>query len=206
MQSINHYKEKLLGIRDELEKQAKLFDQQCQKSMKDSIGELSSYDNHTADLGAETFERSKDIGLKNNIDIMLKKTYKALELIDKNEYGICDICKKAIDPDRLEVVPYTILCVDCKKKEEANDKSRRRPIEEEVISAFDQSYSKNSITHDREDIWQDIVDHGTSNSPQDGDLYEYDESSMAKESLGIVEETDKIIDEGENENINELGK
>ncbi|MEG3068544.1 MAG: hypothetical protein RQM95_10115 [Syntrophaceticus schinkii] len=32
--------------------------------LRDSINELSMYDNHPADIGTETFERSKDIGLK----------------------------------------------------------------------------------------------------------------------------------------------
>ena len=34
------------------------------ESLKESVGERTSYDNHPADLGAETFERAKDLGLK----------------------------------------------------------------------------------------------------------------------------------------------
>ena len=35
-------------------------------SQREAINELSAYDNHPGDLGTETFERAKDLGLKDN--------------------------------------------------------------------------------------------------------------------------------------------
>ena len=43
-------------------------------SETDAVGELSSYDQHTTDQGAETFEREKDLGL-------LLSTYMQLEQV-----------------------------------------------------------------------------------------------------------------------------
>jgi DnaK suppressor protein len=38
---------------------------------------------------------------------------KALERIDKKEYGVCLTCEKTIPDNRLRAVPWTRLCVDC---------------------------------------------------------------------------------------------
>ena len=42
-----------------------------------------------------------------------KEVVKALERIDKGEYGKCHNCGKKINPKRLEVMPATVLCYEC---------------------------------------------------------------------------------------------
>lgn len=36
-----------------------------------------------------------------------------LSRIDEGTYGLCEQCGKCIDPDRLEVLPDTNLCIEC---------------------------------------------------------------------------------------------
>jgi RNA polymerase-binding transcription factor DksA len=33
--------------------------------------------------------------------------------IDKGNFGICEICGQAINPDRLEILPTTVHCASC---------------------------------------------------------------------------------------------
>ncbi len=40
----------------------------------------------------------------------------ALAHIEAGPYGICDNCRSEIDEDRLEFRPASILCVNCKSK------------------------------------------------------------------------------------------
>jgi len=58
--------------------------------LRDSINELSMYDNHPADIGTETFERSKDIGLKDLAQRQIKEINDALGRITEGNYGICE--------------------------------------------------------------------------------------------------------------------
>jgi len=44
---------------------------------------------------------------------ILSQINRALEKIEEGTYGICDQCKKEIDIDRLMVIPYANLCMDC---------------------------------------------------------------------------------------------
>ena len=42
----------------------------------------------------------------------------ALARIENGKYGICMSCGKKIPKERLEAIPYALLCVECKAKEE----------------------------------------------------------------------------------------
>jgi RNA polymerase-binding transcription factor DksA len=49
---------------------------------------------------------------KENIEDMKKQVDKALDKMEKGEYGICEVCGKPIDKARLEVYPEATTCVD----------------------------------------------------------------------------------------------
>lgn len=42
----------------------------------------------------------------------------ALDRIKQGKYGICLICKKEIPKERLELIPYAFMCLDCKSRDE----------------------------------------------------------------------------------------
>ena len=81
-------------------------------SEADALGELSSADQHPADIGTETFEREKDLSILEHVDAQLADVEAALARIEDGAYGRCDICGKEIDADRLRARPATRFCVD----------------------------------------------------------------------------------------------
>lgn len=85
------------------------------------IGELSLYDQHPADLGAELNARQVDLGLQQNIDRMLRQVEKALHRIETGQYGRCENCGRPIDRARLEALPYVTLCIVCQKAADEPD-------------------------------------------------------------------------------------
>src|SRR5690625_463671 len=91
------------------EQQSKLIKQVqdhfgLQSAMRDTTGELSSYDNHPADMGTELFERGKDIALNEHAEKELEEINSALHALDEGTYGICTICGTDIPFERLEAV------------------------------------------------------------------------------------------------------
>lgn len=44
---------------------------------------------------------------------LLRAIDKALERIDDGTYGICEVCGQEIEPERLEILPWTNLCSRC---------------------------------------------------------------------------------------------
>ena len=101
------------------------------ESLKERTGEDSSYDQHSADLALETFERGKDLGLKDGLEIDRAKIALALERIDKGNYGNCLRCGNPIPEGRLQAVPEAELCIHCQREQEVAPASTR-PVEEET--------------------------------------------------------------------------
>ncbi len=83
-----------------------------EESASDSLSELSSYDQHQADVGTETFEREKDLSILERVESELVDIEYAMRRLDEGTYGACDACGKPIDEARLEAMPATRLCLD----------------------------------------------------------------------------------------------
>ena len=77
-----------------------------------SISELSSVDQHPGDLGTETFEREKDFSILEQLEAEITDLDSALRKIDEGTYGICEVCSKEIEPERLEAIPGTRTCIE----------------------------------------------------------------------------------------------
>jgi DnaK suppressor protein len=92
---------------------------------------MSSYDQHSADLAFSTFERSKDLGLKDGLEIDLAKVRLALERIDRGTYGYCLSCGNPLSQGRLNAMPDAELCVTCQEKQEVAPRNVR-PFEEQL--------------------------------------------------------------------------
>lgn len=149
-----------------------------QGSLRDSVDELSTVDNHPADLATELFERQKDMALRTHNKDELEKIEYALKKMEEGTYGLCEICNEEIPYDRLVAIPYTSYCI---KHSEAKAVPMDRPVEEQVIlPPVDNSFAgrddKDDI-HDYEDTFQVVAKYGTSETPSDfeGDLTEYDD-------------------------------
>ncbi|WNB90810.1 TraR/DksA C4-type zinc finger protein [Bacillus sp. NEB1478] len=134
---------------------------------KESTGELSSYDNHPADLGTELFEREKDIAINDLHEKELEDIDTALMSIERGKYGVCKTCGDDIPKERLEVVPSTLYCKEHSPGQHSSDD---RPAEENVAGP---DYSKRSnddkdaTFFDSEDTWQSVAQYGTSETPSD---------------------------------------
>ncbi|MCB2226926.1 MAG: RNA polymerase-binding protein DksA [Desulfarculaceae bacterium] len=55
---------------------------------------------------------------------LISKIREALERIEDGSYGICESCGEDISEKRLKARPVTTLCIDCKKRQEANERAR----------------------------------------------------------------------------------
>jgi len=81
------------------------------QSENESVGELSSYDQHQADMGTETFEREKDLSILEQVEAELADVEHALRRLDDGTYGTCEVCGTVIPEERLEAMPAARLCL-----------------------------------------------------------------------------------------------
>lgn len=130
-------------------------------SMRETVDELSAYDNHPADLGTELFEREREFALEEHQDKELEKVNFALSAIRKGIYGKCQVCGEEIPFERLEVLPSTLHCVN--HSQETSDRNYR-PVREELLEP-PMVYSFRHNLVDTQDSYEEVAKFGTSETP-----------------------------------------
>ena len=83
-------------------------------------GEINSAagDQHLADHATDLVDREVDQSLGENADNVIQEIDEALWRIEDGTYGTCAVCGAVIPEERLEAVPYAVLCLDDKRRQE----------------------------------------------------------------------------------------
>ena len=179
------------------------------RAMTESLGELAAYDQHTADLGSETFERSKDLALLRRAERVLDEVEQALRRLDEGSYGRCEACGRFIGYARLLALPYVRRGAACQADQEQQERAWRRrnpgvgqrPLEEAALMP---PFGRGNLPPERadpglrgEDVWQMVARYGTANTPQDvPGAVDYDEvwESADTEEAGGTQEVELVAD------------
>jgi RNA polymerase-binding transcription factor DksA len=75
-----------------------------------------------ADVASDDIDR-KMIEALGSVEIKrLRAIDAALSRINQGKYGSCMKCNKKIPAERLQAIPYAVLCVDCQKGEERRNR------------------------------------------------------------------------------------
>jgi RNA polymerase-binding protein DksA len=114
---LDHFRDRLLEERKRASDALEYLQQENQGLLDDEHEEIQS-DNHPADDATSTYDRELDATLEGNEERLLQAIDAALERIEHGTYGICPKCGQPIPEERLEALPWTTRCIDCKRREE----------------------------------------------------------------------------------------
>ena len=103
---IEEFKTQLLALKRQLTHTLEGTTQEVKKP-----DEATGYSQHQADQGTDDFDRRVSLELTSNDYEILRQIDRALEKIQENTYGICDISGEEIPLRRLEAVPYATMTV-----------------------------------------------------------------------------------------------
>lgn len=78
--------------------------------------EAKGYSQHSADEGTDDFVKNISLEVTNKEFGILRQIDRALEKIEEETYGICDISNEEIPLKRLEAVPYATMTVKAQEK------------------------------------------------------------------------------------------
>jgi YteA family regulatory protein len=192
-QQIKQLKKELLTQQEAMQQRIEHNEETVVKvSLKEAFDELSSYDNHPADMGTELFEKERNIALDKHTKSEVEKIETALQAIKDETYGICQECGKKIPIERLKAVPTALFCVDHTPEQTP---SVDRPVEEDVLipptgNDFENRRRAGEI-NDKEDSFGEVASFGTSETPSDftGDHESYNSLYQTEDELdGFTEE------------------
>lgn len=112
--------EKLLELRAALEVQR----DNLRKEVEDQGGDPDSDDAEIdvehgfADSAHATAERARTLSVMKALRANLRWVNRALRKMELGTYGDCERCGQPIGLERLEALPWAILCIDCARKGE----------------------------------------------------------------------------------------
>jgi RNA polymerase-binding protein DksA len=75
-----------------------------------------------ADIASDDIDRKMIEALSSQDLKRLRLIDSALTRIQQGKYGLCVKCGKRIPQDRLEAIPYALMCIDCKTAEERRNR------------------------------------------------------------------------------------
>ncbi len=75
-----------------------------------------------ADRATLESDRNFTLRIRDRERRLIGKIKEALERIENGTYGICESCEEDISEKRLKARPVTTLCIDCKTKQEDEEK------------------------------------------------------------------------------------
>ena len=115
----DRFREALTTERQRVEAAIEYLHAETPGSLEDETEEIiGGVDNHMAESASPTLDREIDYTLEGNSEQVLKQIDRALARIDDGSYGTCEVCASEIPAERLEALPYTTQCIDCKRREE----------------------------------------------------------------------------------------
>ncbi|GHV74394.1 RNA polymerase-binding transcription factor DksA [Spirochaetia bacterium] len=75
-----------------------------------------------ADIASDDIDRKTIEALGSQELKRLKLIDSALTRIQQGKYGLCVKCGKRIPQERLEAIPYALMCIECKTAEERRNR------------------------------------------------------------------------------------
>ena len=121
-EEVAQFKKLLLSLRERLVGKVDVMQgETLKKSRQDASGDLSNVPIHMADVGTDNYERDIMIELIQNGEEGVRNIDTALEKIEEGAFGVCELCAKKINKERLKAVPYAKLCIDCQREEEIDN-------------------------------------------------------------------------------------
>ena len=113
---------KLLTIKKKLLKQRQELLAEAEQTLTSKIStEKESFPDPTDQAVAE-LDNNFLLRLRGREQKLLKKIDEAIARIDGGTYGVCESCGGQISTNRLDARPVTTLCIECKTRQEEEEK------------------------------------------------------------------------------------
>lgn len=116
-------KEQLAYFKEKLEEMSKEVMAGADKTLHEMTDSASNYPD-PADRATAESDRNFELRIRDRERKLLAKIKEAMDRIEDQSFGICDDCGDEISEKRLEARPVTTLCINCKTRQENDEKAK----------------------------------------------------------------------------------
>jgi DnaK suppressor protein len=115
--TVERFKRRLEEEKERLEEQIEDYERELEEARLTESSSDRSPDPGNAEASSMKLEYAKELSIEQNTIDLLSKVSRALDRVNAGTYGICESCGQPIPVERLDVLPYTTLCVDCASRQ-----------------------------------------------------------------------------------------
>lgn len=111
--TLERFKKRLEEEKSRLEEHIEDYERELEVARLTESSSDRSPDPGNAEASSMKLEYAKELSIEQNTVDLLGKVDRALERVAAGTYGICESCGNSIPVERLDVLPYSTLCVEC---------------------------------------------------------------------------------------------
>ena len=117
--TLERLKSKLLEMRKRLVNEVDSIKKNSLSRRDTACGDISAMPIHMADIGSDNYDKEFALDLIEGEQEELREIDAALERLADGSFGRCELCGERIAYGRLSALPFATLCIECKRREEA---------------------------------------------------------------------------------------
>lgn len=110
-------------FRNHLQQMLNDIEKKGKETLSDMTGDAENFAD-PADRASHESDRSFTLRLRDRERKLIRKVQAALNRIEDGSYGICEECGDDISVKRLKARPVTTLCIQCKSRQEEDERLR----------------------------------------------------------------------------------
>ncbi|HXV70045.1 MAG TPA: TraR/DksA C4-type zinc finger protein [Acidimicrobiia bacterium] len=110
--TLERFRKRLEEEKDRLEEQIEDYERDLEEARLTESSSDRSPDPGNAEASSMKLEYAKELSIEQNTLDLLNKVNRALDKIADGTYGLCEVCGNPIPVERLDVLPYSTLCVE----------------------------------------------------------------------------------------------
>ncbi len=111
--TLERFKKRLEEEKSRLEEQIQDYERDLEEARLTESSSDRSPDPGNAEASSMKLEYAKELSIEQNTLDLLSKVDRALDRVAAGTYGVCESCGNAIPVERLDVLPYSTICVEC---------------------------------------------------------------------------------------------
>jgi RNA polymerase-binding protein DksA len=86
--------------------------------------------NDTSDMASDAADGDLALRIAESETVEASEIERAIEKVDTGTYGLCEVCNKPINAERLQFLPYVTQCIKCQSLSELRKRDKRDELDD----------------------------------------------------------------------------
>jgi RNA polymerase-binding protein DksA len=120
----------LLQIRARLQSMLDQRRQDIDQEVRGASARDMAHINDTSDMASDAADGDLALRIAESETVEASEIERAIEKVDTGTYGLCEVCNKPINAERLQFLPYVTQCIKCQSLSELRKRDKRDELDD----------------------------------------------------------------------------